>query len=132
MNCSIYIKFYPSKQSLLRSVISNLNSPLPNISHYLWNFSWISLSLGFVMWVYTWVVVIEACPRSSWMARISAPLVNNVVAKLCLSVWAETSFIIFARSAYSLILFVIKKRVSRTSSLESGFFITSFQWTNFE
>ena len=70
----------------------------------------------------------EACPRSSWIARISAPLESRVVAKLCRSVWADTSFIILAFRAYSLILFVIKNRLSRTFVSESCFCIIYFQW----
>lgn len=74
-------------------------------------------------WVYTWVVVIDECPRSSWMALMSAPLVSSVVANECLSVWAETSFTIPAWRARLETVVVMKLRDSLTSSDSSAFFL---------
>ena len=83
-------------------------------NHYLWNFLCASFNFGLVTCVYTWVVVIDAWPRSSWMIRISAPFVRSVVAKLWRSVCAWIFFRIPALRPYSFTIVVMKNRVSLT------------------
>lgn len=58
--------------------------------------------------VYRSVVLLNLCPNSSWMKRISVPLFNKSVAKLCGNLFGITFFLLQAINVAFFVLFKSK------------------------